>query len=57
MPTNRILILGGGIAGIEAALALANMVIELRLLRSHPPLAVRWRCSTRHSQHSTAAYA
>ncbi len=38
MPTNRILILGGGIAGIEAALALANMGYRVTLVEKSPAI-------------------
>jgi len=38
MPTNRILILGGGIAGIEAALALANMGYKVTLVEKSPAI-------------------
>ncbi|MCG2885293.1 MAG: FAD-dependent oxidoreductase, partial [Vulcanisaeta sp.] len=38
MPTNRILVLGGGIAGIEAALALANMGYKVTLVEKSPAI-------------------
>lgn len=41
---NDVLVIGGGVAGIEAALTLADAGTHVHMVEGNPPSAVRWHC-------------
>lgn len=51
--TKRALVIGGGIAGIQAALDIADAGFEVDIVEKTRPSAGAWRSSTRHSLRST----
>ena len=52
--TKRVLVIGGGVAGIQAALDCADAGLDVLLVEREATSAARWRSSTRPSPPSTA---